>query len=220
MEATLRRDQVRFLPYLTPEVMPNSAVQERSYAPASILNFGFVGRLVSTKGIEEICQLSQKPSLAMVRWHLYGEGPDYTAVDFREFPRVEFHGRYRDLEHYATILNELDAMVLLSRHSEGMPLSLIEALSAGLPWLATDRGGTREIGVDSANCVVIPIGATLGEMEASTLELVRRIRVGETSRFAQRRVYDDHFSPETVTRCWLDFFTGEPICPTSQPSQY
>ncbi|MGB8167739.1 MAG: glycosyltransferase family 4 protein [Chthoniobacteraceae bacterium] len=219
MEATLGRGDVRFLPYLTPEVMPSSAVEERTYAPEAVLNFGFVGRMVSTKGIEEICQLSQQPSLTMVRWHLYGEGPDYTADHFRDFPRVEFHGRYRDLHHYAAILKELDAMVLLSRHSEGMPLSLIEALSAGLPWIATDRGGTREIAVDPANCVVIPVGATLGEMEASTLELVRRIRGGETSRLAQRRVYDGYFSPETVFRCWLDFFCGKSANNAFPPSR-
>ncbi len=213
METTLQRHDVQFLPYLTPEILSSSSVVEKVHPPDAILNFGFVGRLVSTKGIEELCRLSKQPSLGMVRWHLHGEGDEYPAGYFREFPNVVFHGRYQDLAQYAGILTSLDALVLLSRHSEGMPLSLIEALAAGLPWIATDRGGTREIAVDPRNCIVIPSDATFDEMEALTVELVRRIRSGETSRCAQRQVYDRLFSPEIVARQWIDFLT---IPPTSR----
>jgi len=210
LEATLHRLDVQFLPYLTPEILPPSAVKEKNYRPDTILNFGFVGRLVPTKGIEEICRLSRQPGLAMVRWHLYGESENYPAEYFCEFPNVIFHGRYRDLAHYGEILTGLDAMVLLSRHTEGMPLSLIEALSAGLPWVATDRGGTSEICASMENCIVIPTNATFNETESIMVEMAQRIRSGKTSRLVQRRAYDSNFSPESVAGQWLKFFAAQP----------
>ena len=210
LEATLQRRDVQFLPYLTPEILTSSAIVEKHYTSDGILNFGFVGRLVSTKGIEDICRLSQQPSLAMVRWHLYGEGEDYPVEYFRDYPNVLLHGRYEDLTHYARILTDLDAMILLSRHNEGMPLSLIEALSAGLPWIATDRGGTREICVDMANCILVPIEADFSKIETLMVDMVRRIQTGKTSHCAQRQVYDRYFSPQSVVSQWLIFFNSSP----------
>jgi glycosyltransferase involved in cell wall biosynthesis len=208
LESTLPRSDIQFLPYLTPEILQSAGIDDKSYEPDGILNFGFVGRLVSTKGVEEICQLSRQPDLGMIRWHFYGEGGDYRPEYFSKFENVTFHGRYQNLQQYAEILTGLDAMVLLSRHSEGMPLSLIEAMSAGLPWVATDRGGTSELSIAVENCIVITTKATFTEIETRMLEMVHRIRTGKTSRRAQRQVYDRNFSPDVVAGRWLEFFTA------------
>jgi glycosyltransferase involved in cell wall biosynthesis len=89
-----------------------------------------------------------------------------------------------------------------------MPLSLIEAMSAGLPWIATDRGGTRELAASPADNLVVPASATLAECRAGVRELVRRIRSGETSRLAQRDAYDARFAPTRVAARWLEFFAA------------
>ena len=120
-------------------------VVEKTYRPDQPLSFGFVGRLIATKGVGMICEVSRRPELSDITWHIYGAGSDYTAEHFKTFPTIQFHGSYRDARHYKDVLLGLDALVLFSQHNEGMPLSLIEATSAGLPWVASDRGGTREI---------------------------------------------------------------------------
>jgi glycosyltransferase involved in cell wall biosynthesis len=104
----------------------------------------------------------------------------------------------------------MDAGVLYSRHGEGLPLSLIEMMAAGLPWIATDRGGTRELGITEQNSLIIPAGATPDETKMLTMELAARIRAGRTSRISQRAVYDRYFSSEIVGRRWLGFFHPNP----------
>ena len=89
-----------------------------------------------------------------------------------------------------------------------MPLSLIEGMSAGLPWIATDRGGTRELAVSPANSVVAPATTDLSELATATHALADRIAAGGTSRGAQRAVYDRNFAPAVVAGRWLEFFTA------------
>lgn len=71
-----------------------------------------------------------------------GQGPE--EVSLRSAAKglnVEFSG---DVSDIATWLKRLDAFVLPSDH-EGTPLALIEALATGLPCIATDVGGVRNL---------------------------------------------------------------------------
>lgn len=206
LQSVLKRDGLLYLPCVTPELLPREAVVEEVRLQSPLLHFGFAGRLVSTKGIETICELSLVPELAMVRWHVHGQGDDYPETFFHAYPNVQYHGAYRDLNSYRRILEGLDAMVLFSQHSEGLPFCLMEAMAAGLPWIATDRGGTRDLAVSEKNCVVVPALASVHEMKYATLELVRRLRARETSRREQRQVYDRYFEPQTVGNRWVEYF--------------
>lgn len=203
----LRRDGTTFLPYLTDDLGGLSEeISERTYSANDTLNFGFVGRLTLSKGIDTICALSEMPELGHIRWHIYGEGEEYPSSWFDRFPRVLWHGRYKTKEQYSKILESLDALVLLSRHNEGMPLSLIEAMSAGMPWIATDQGGTRELALREENCVLIPAGATLEEISSQVALFAKKIQHGHTSRKTQRSSYDTAFSPRTAGALWLRYF--------------
>jgi glycosyltransferase involved in cell wall biosynthesis len=203
LAAETGRMDARFLPYLTRCPVSASAVVER--APGPRLRFGFVGRLIPEKGIDALCRLSADPALADLAWHVHGDGPAFPGGFFQAWPNVRHHGAYEGVEAQARALLDLDALVLFSTHNEGMPLSLIEGMSAGLPWIATDRGGTRELALSPADAVVVPHPASDETLRDGVLSLAGRIRAGETSRLAQRRVYDAHFAPETVARRWLDF---------------
>lgn len=87
-----------------------------------------------------------------------------------------------------------------------MPLSLIEALSAGLPWVATDRGGTREIAISEQDAIVVAHPADHAMLRDAVRAMADRIKSGQTSRHRQRKVYDEHFVPTLVSRQWLEFF--------------
>lgn len=192
-----------YLPYLTRCPVDASAVTD--CPPGETLNFGFMGRLIGEKGVDAICRLSADPTLAHITWHLHGAGPDYPPEFFNNWPRVRYHGAYVGSEAQARALQGLDAIVLFSTHNEGMPLSLIEAMSAGLPWIATDRGGTREIAVSEANCIVVAHPATDASLRHAVEEMGVRIRTGLTSRLVQRKAYDGYFSPFVVGGRWLEF---------------
>jgi glycosyltransferase involved in cell wall biosynthesis len=199
------RQNVRYLPYFTLSPVNAEQVEEKRYRPDQPLDFGFVGRLVASKGIQTLCALSRQPELANITWHLHGGGPDFPQEFFSAYPRIRYHGPYQGPAAYATILLGLDALALFSQHNEGMPLSLLEATSAGLPWIATDRGGTREIALSADNCILVPPPADLDHALSHTIELARRLRAGQTSRRSQRAIYDAHFAPPVVAKAWFDY---------------
>jgi glycosyltransferase involved in cell wall biosynthesis len=205
LAAALQRADIAYLPYLTSSPVAGAAVHDRAIAPGAPLKFGFTGRLVAEKGVAHLCELSRRPELQDVAWHIHGAGPAFPPAFFAAYPNMTYHGAYSAGASQAAVLQALDAVVLLSRHNEGMPLSLIEAMSAGLPWIATDRGGTAEIAVSPANALVVATPATLDQFAAAVRELANRIRSGRTSRVEQRRAYDRVFAPPVVSAAWCDF---------------
>ena len=210
----VQRTNTVYLPYLTRCPVDAASVADRS--SRETLHFGFMGRLIREKGIDTICRLSADPSLAHITWHLHGAGPDFPPEFFKAWPRIVYHGAYIGTAAQAAALNQLDAIALFSSHNEGMPLSLIESMSAGLPWIATDRGGTRELAISSANCVVVPFPASESDLRSAVVEMSSRLRAGRTSRVAQRSVYDTHFAPSVVGERWMEFI--EAHLPVSRQS--
>jgi len=205
LQSGLGRHDITFLPYLTPDLVSSSEVAERTYASGAPLRIGFIGRLVSTKGIDTLCDLSCDPAFDGVRWQIHGKGEKYSPPFFDRFPNIEYHGPYASIQDCARILLGLDAVALFSRHNEGMPLTLIEAMAAGLPWIATDQGGTRELAIAPENCEVIPASAGLDEVKHHTLRFIARIRSGDTSRVSQRFAYDQNFAPALSAGRWLEY---------------
>jgi glycosyltransferase involved in cell wall biosynthesis len=170
------------------------------------LRFGFCGRLIPEKGIDAILALAQAASLADIEWHIHGSGTAYPPERFAGRSRVVYHGAYRSPEEQARALLALDALALFSTHNEGMPLSLIEGMAAGLPWIATDRGGTRELAGSPADCLVVPAIVAPAELAGHVRALADRILAGLTSHRRQRHHYDVNFAPAIVARQWLDYF--------------
>lgn len=209
----LKRADVQYQPYLTSAPVPASAVKDRVPSPNAKLHFGFTGRLVAEKGIASICALSRRPELADITWHIHGAGAAFPPEYFRPFHNVVYHGPFTTGLPHADILQRLDAIVLFSRHNEGMPLSLLEGMSAGLPWIATDRGGTREMAVSESNCMVVGPSPSEDELTAAVRTMASRIRQGMTSRTAQRRTYDRLFSPAVVSEAWCQFLEARELQP-------
>jgi glycosyltransferase involved in cell wall biosynthesis len=109
-----------------------------------------VGRLSREKGqadlIEAITLLRKENGQRQLRLVIVGDGPDNHRL--REAARtstvadwVLFAGHQADVTPYYSLA---DLMVLPS-HTEGSPNSLLEAMAAGLPIIATAVGGVPEI---------------------------------------------------------------------------
>ena len=120
-------------------------------------------------------------------WTHFGDGPSHGAVEkcVREFPK---HGRARlaGTRPNSEVLlffreNPVDVFVNLSE-SEGVPVSIMEALAHGVPTVATDVGGTKEI-VDDCCGKIIP-----RDFSSSLLESILRDISDRPSEWAERRV--------------------------------
>jgi glycosyltransferase involved in cell wall biosynthesis len=55
--------------------------------------------------------------------------------------------------------------------SEGVPVSIMEAMSFGIPAIATDAGGNREI-VNSSSGFLIPVDCSIETLETTLLSLL------------------------------------------------
>ncbi|MFW9830990.1 MAG: N-acetyl-alpha-D-glucosaminyl L-malate synthase BshA [Candidatus Thorarchaeota archaeon] len=90
---------------------------------------------------------------------LIGDGPTRPDVDrlIRKFElqnRIRCPGFKRDVYRYLRCGHAF----ALSSELEGAPLSLLEAMSCGLPVVATEVGGIPEIITDSENGLLVPLG--------------------------------------------------------------
>ncbi|KAF0095262.1 MAG: group 1 glycosyl transferase [Puniceicoccaceae bacterium 5H] len=191
------------LPYLYPwEPSP------QTYAPPDgpPWRLIFAGRLTVSKGIDTILQLASAHDLQDVEWHLFGSGESYTAEDFADVRRVHYHGRYESRRELLEHFSRMHGMVLFSRHSEGLPVTLLEATELGLPWIASDRGGTREIALRSPDCQILPANFTTRQAHDAVLQLREALQCRTTDPAALREHFDARYAPARVRAAWLRLF--------------
>lgn len=213
IDAATGRTGTRFLPYFTETAFVDAPPPAPARTAGAALRFGFLGRLVSTKGIETILRLATDPACAGIEWHIHGSGPDYPAERFAGLRNVVYHGGYSNPAQQAGILASLDAVALFSVHNEGMPLSLIETMASGLPWVATARGGTPELAESTADCEIVQHPDDYEECRTAVLALAARIRAGATSRANQRAVWDRRFAPSVVRSQWVGYLAQATASP-------
>jgi glycosyltransferase involved in cell wall biosynthesis len=141
-----------------PLVPEARSARRRSWGvPADAFVVGTVARLAPVKN--QAMLLRALPSLADdVHLVLIGDGPSRRELEdlartLRVVPRVHFVG---ELLETVNLHQFFDVSVLCSR-SEGFPNSIIEALAAGCPVVATPVGGIPEAIVDRHTGLLVPV---------------------------------------------------------------
>src|SRR5205823_3556098 len=81
---------------------------------------------------------------------------------------------------------------VLSSHWEGLPRSILEAMRAGLPVVASDVGGVHELVEGETIGTVVPrgdIGALAGALDRLIEDPALRVRLGDRARAAYEARY-------------------------------
>lgn len=89
-----------------------------------------------------------------------------------------------------TLMEELDALVLMSEQ-EGLPMAIIEAMSVGLPIIATAVGGVPEAVVHEKNGLLV--SRTVGSLADAVQRLEGDRRLQETLSAQARRDFEQRF---------------------------
>lgn len=123
----------------------------------------FVGNLVPQKGLKYLLE-AKKQMKSQAELVIVGGGPLMAelqeTVEINGIEDVHFTGARRDIEK---IMPAGDVFVLPST-SEGFPITLLEAFASGLPAVATDVGGIKELVTPDVGLLVEPGDpAALGE---------------------------------------------------------
>jgi glycosyltransferase involved in cell wall biosynthesis len=160
----------------------------------------YVGRLAPPKDHATLLRAvalarAQNPNVQL--W-IVGDGPlkdslGRLSADLGLSECVTFFGEQTDVSPFLAAAD----LFVMSSNSEGLPVSLLEAMSAGLPSVVTDVGGMGEIARLSGAAIVIPPSnpSALAEVicEGAT-------KCGELANMGQiaRRCYEQNFTPERM----------------------
>ena len=120
---------------------------------------------------------------------LVGDGPDVAEVADAVPDQVELLGARGDV---SDLLARADIFVLSSR-SEGFPVSILEAMAAGLPVVATDVGGVAEAVVDGETGILVRAAAPqplADALEKLIVDVGLRRRLGAAGRARALRLFD------------------------------
>ncbi len=138
-----------------------SARKAQPLSDLSRLRFGAVGRLVPAKDHVSLVRAfgTVLDSLPKAELHIMGEGPCRQAIEkaiagLGSAGRVVLHGAGSDV---AGFLSSLDIFVLPSL-DEGLPISIMEAMAAGLPVISTRLPGLTELVPESLMAGCCPPG--------------------------------------------------------------
>jgi glycosyltransferase involved in cell wall biosynthesis len=156
------------LPSERVSVLPNAAPAVAELRPRSELRnelgfdgptLGFAGRLTTAKALDVAFQaLARVPDVSLA---VAGDGPDRAALERRAHGlglngRVAFLGA-QPRERVLELFRAADAS-LLSSSWENFPHTVVEALAAGTPVIATAVGGIPEVVRDGENGLLVPAG--------------------------------------------------------------
>jgi glycosyltransferase involved in cell wall biosynthesis len=162
------------------------------------------GRLDANKGHARMLRAFAPVAAAHPDWqlHVYGAGPEDRALEALAHElgladRVRLKGFTGDL---STVLAGSSVYALTS-HSESFSMSLIEAMSVGLPPVAMDcPRGPREIVEDGVTGFLVPDG----DEPAFTAALLRLVEDAELRRTigARAHAHAEQWSMDRIGRRW------------------
>ncbi len=121
-----------------------------------------VGRLVPEKAQQLLVQAAADVirQVPKARFAIAGEGTLRESIQ-NQIEELELTAHFRLLgnrDDIAALLNAADLFVLYSE-TEGMPISLMEAMSAGLPAIASDLEGCRSLIQTGESGILLPFGS-------------------------------------------------------------
>lgn len=170
-------------------------------------------RLVPGKGIDDL--ILALPAQASLR--VLGDGPNMAWL--KEVAqvlkrRVEFPGWTDDVPG---AMRGAAAAAFPSKLGEGSPVAVIEAMMAGIPVVATDVGGTRELIEDGVTGWLVPPGRT--EALAAKLAWIlsnptAAAAVAEKGRAAAQERFDIERTADHLVRVYR---SEVPPCPAGGP---
>lgn len=179
------------------------------------LNFYLFGRIMPKKGqwfLLEALQLIPEMKLRKCMFHLMGgvlKGSEHLMTELKEI----IHSQ--DLEDYVKIkgfspqigmaMKDADVCLVPSQMKDPFPTTVLEAMSAGKPVIATNHGGASEAILHGENGLLVnPRNA---HQLAMAIEHFIDNRV-EVTKYgdAAKKHFETHFTLDTFNEKWMSFY--------------
>ncbi len=148
----LKKDKIRLINYGV-EVSKYEIKMSNNYA------LGFVGRLIIEKGILELAEAFKilSASYPNIKLIYRGKGKDLPSLtkyigDNNLIDKVKIDEPSDDL---VNVYKDIDILVLPSKMNEGLPISILEAMSKGILIVATNVGAINDVLINYKTGVIL-----------------------------------------------------------------
>jgi len=179
------------------------------------VKFGIMSRMIWSKGIKEFVESSKKvyENNNNTSFHILGSppigNPDKISIKW-----LENLNKKNKFIHWAPhsdkvhkFLNEIDVFVLPTYYPEGVPKSLLEAASMGLPIIASNTSGCKEVVQNYKNGFLVDIKDEVDLFNKMLLLSNKedlRQEMGLISRKIAEREFDVNLINEQTLKIYFD----------------
>jgi|GEM_PF-1383247 len=172
-------------PALSPVVIPNGIEPDSRVAKGGSLLF--LGNLLRRKGVHVLLEALRRHS--EIPAVIAGDGPERPGLEATAsgLGHVRFIGRVESGRGRDVMAEQARVFVLPAVAGEGMPNVLLEAMSLGIPVIASDVAGIRDVVEHGVSGLVVPAGDAVA-LETAIVQLWEdrelRERLGQAGRRA------------------------------------
>jgi sugar transferase (PEP-CTERM/EpsH1 system associated) len=194
-----------------PDPATRARVREELRLSEDEFCIGCIGNLLPVKDQMTVLKAVADLGGSLQNWRLLivGEGPERPKLQRFIDEHREWRGRIHLLgtsDRVPELLNAMDLYVLPSV-AEGICNSLLEAMSSGLPVIASAVGGNPEVAVDDESGLLFPAGDFRGLAERLMLVRTKPDLRRQLAQRALRRVREQ-FSIESMIRNYEQLYAG------------
>lgn len=185
---------------------PSPAPESAEWRRNGELVIGYIGQLITRKGIETLLRSFARLPRGRARLVLVGEGPQ--RMEFEALARelsiadhCQFLGYRKDR---LSLLRGFDVFVLPSL-LEGIPRCLMEAMAAGIPVIASDIPGCRDLIEPDSTGFLFPPGDS--ERLLSLLQRLDDPDLRDSLRIAARQRVVENFSAAAMAHQYTQLYS-------------
>jgi glycosyltransferase involved in cell wall biosynthesis len=192
--------------------IPLGRVEQKHWPQKDGFTLVYVGRLAPVKNHQLLLKafrvaLSSMPGLRL--W-IVGDGSERKALEklaaeLEIAPQVKFWGQQLDV---APFFSAADAFIMSSK-SEGLPVSLLQAFSVGLPAIVPDVGGMAEAVRLAQSGFIVPAEAP-DEMAAAILRLAASDAERKQFSANAEKAFYTHFTLQAMVDAYTDLYRNTP----------
>jgi len=184
----------------------------QEWPPKSGFTLVYVGRLAPVKNHPLLLNAFRAAFSSMpgLRLWMVGDGSERKmlenlAAELGIAAQVTFWGQQLDV---APFFSAADAFIMSSQ-SEGLPMSLLQAFSLGLPAIVTDVGGMSEV-VRLAQAGVTVSATDAAEMAAAILQLAGSDADREQLSIHADQAFRSRFTLQAMADAYMDLYKNTP----------
>lgn len=183
-------DMQRFSP-----IEDKSALRSAHGIPSHVPVAGLVAHLKAVKNLPLFVEVAHRVLQTGTEAHfiVVGDGPESASLRAEiENRGLSSHFTLPGSQQEPAKWHQMFDVLLLTSHSEAMPLTILEANACGVPAVATDVGGVRDVIVQGETGCYVPAGDAKALTE-HLLELFNqpetRLRMGQAARRRAEQYY-------------------------------